>query len=785
MINSEKFALLLCGSPTGCLEAIPAGLILMARAGLQRVIQANLTEFVVVDLVGEGAVQGSVEAFSQKEFRDAARGFYTSHPLAVALAQLSVARADPGVDNLFGHLVLACLTDSGPNSENIKASQYSACLGLRKLIDKGRPEMLDTLLGPNAQLDLVEHHGRLVAWRTDLAGNISTMPGLLRVAEDLERFHAFLANKRPPRPGRQRISIEAGVVHEKRSVAEDEPLSAPTASEALPASVVSDQKVADPTSTPNHSPLEKTENIALAEDTIESARPITPECLEETVQNVEQVGEAVDECEITHNDPPTSIVRPIASPRQRLPIGQFQVRALRTATQDLALANPATIRSPDIELLVAELTSGGYSNVTKAVVAAGLYGGQPPDRMSKWSVVESIDSVDFSLAQSTVVLKPYGLVVPLEATKVLPKVPDEMLSVVAPAVFLPWCEEWRGLRALSAVAQKRVGNALFTVEEIDSAAEAIKQLSAHNTTALSLRRICKMLNQRIRDASDDIVIEALIAGTALDVNKSARFHYFQTTVKELADFYWVQAEKLHCMLGGVVTQHSFPPLPFAGTIGSQRCPSTEALTAWVTLLQLRVGTPPRGRPYLPRVSEFSNLFCAYVIEHIRLASGVRPYNRGMESLEPVGSTLMVDEKNLGVAALRQIPLSYETLKLWNNYLVHREWVKKLLKLTDCPLFFSVSPQGNVTPLTYSLVRELSQCPFAANSNRHYFGNVLRRAGLSGSEVNAMLGHASLGEEVGNRYSTLDIRKLGEKAVKAIEISMAEAGWKAIEGFGRG
>lgn len=779
MFHDQKLKLLFNDPLTGTAEGMSAELRRLAIAGLTRVMQAHARPFIALGMKPVIDHKPGADPLSGDCFRLATRGHYKSHPLPVALAKLSVAGISPGLDRVAGHLVLACLKFEGSQNSELDSAKYSACLALRKLIDVNRPDLLVARLGADPYLDLANHRTQLSEWKRSGA-DVAEIPGLQRAVEDLERFHAFLAAQRRPQPGRERHRTpESNGAGEPQPV-ESKPEPVPPPADPPPTSVT-DVAIRSVVPTPEIS----SERRRLLPFEIPRAL-ISPDRVREAEERGEPPGEGADSFEVA--DPSSQQSRYVsetfALPRQRLPVGHLEVRARRTSAQALALAEPGTIRCADLQLLLSGM-KGSHSPAVKAAVAAALYGGQPPDRMLAWKVANSIDELDFSLPTTFLLLDPIGFVVPLEATKILPKTANEAHPPQSPAVFLPLNPEWRGLQALRAHAEKRVGQSLFTSGELQCAAEAIKLLRAGQTSALTLTRLCGLLPQRVRDAAEDVVIQALVTGETLDANESSRLHYLQTTTDTIATAYLNAASQLHQDLDGGKTVAEMAALPFDGAIGSQRCPSPADVQAWVAQLGERTGPPPRGRPTLKRVVEFHHRYSAFVIEHLAWESGVRPHGKAMASLEPVGTMLLVDEKHKGIPALRQVPLCDHALRQWELYEAHRHWVMSFLHLTQCPPFFRVTTHGKAKALTFKQVRKLSGWPFETNANRHYFSTSLRRGGLSGAEVNALMGHAILGEETGNRYSALDVRLLRAKAVACIAARSEEDGWRLLEGFGRG
>lgn len=773
MLQDQEIRSLIQASHAEAAGAIPTPLRKAAIAGLSRIVRSFPECFSAYPL--ESFKDEREAAMTEKEFASASRGNYTSHPLTVALARLSAMPSEPAFTRVVAHFVLACITYELSDDVAFAAAKYAACLALRRVMQFDDPPLLADWLGNHGPLDLHDHRLNLDCWKVSKE---IRQPEFQRAIEDLERAHAFLADHRKPHPGQLRGT---------RTKLEANPAERPAAPAAKPPPAPTTDSCQPTKATGPRIPRGRNENDERDDlDSKPSAKPralISAKRRIEAVRDGEPAAEGAQEFELAGDENAGERLpgRPFALPRQRLPAGHFVVRARRTAAQHLVFADPALIRRPDLQLLLSCI--GEASTTVKAVIAAAMYGGQAIDRMLGWRVQETAESMDTSASASVVVLNPLGLLVPLLATKDLPASQGDALTM-APSIFLPMDVEWRGMSALRARAIRRAGQTLFEPDDIAAAESFFRSIRSEHTTALTMRRLCGLLPQRIRQAHD-AVLEALLTGVELNGPESSRLHYLQTTALELADVYVCMARQLNRDLEGTDSIRPVVELPVTGIVGSQRVPDEKAVQAWVAELIEKVGTPPRGRPSLARVFSFHDRFTAYVVEHQLFASGARPHGKTMQSLAPVCGVLLVDEKDKGVEAVRQIPMTRLSQALWQRYMTHRSWVMSFLGIEQCPMFFSLNGQGKVRSLSLAQVRATSGRPFSANSNRHFFCTSLRRAGLSGDEVSALMGHTCLGEETGNRYGALDVRWLHGKAERAIDQWLPACGWKVLEGFGRG
>lgn len=754
-------------------------------AGLVRALASvGATQLGDIDLESRPA---NLPAPDAADVRAELQGSYHKHPERTMLATLSMASPRPVIDQLAGAYLLAWATMDDPDAPEFRAARYGATLAIRKLIQRDDEGQLSAILGAGAHDDRAAH---LATLRAALHSSDGGAPRAMaahvrRCIEDLERFHAFSAGARKPQPGRERgsrnpASPSAEPQH-ATGVATTAPLDAAASAKTpqIPAPPFHPDEPAAPPPDTERSPRGKLRP---------SRALVTPRQVEEAKRRGEPTLEAADTWEVTVEGLAEEAAERSSSraPQQRLSAGHFEMRARRASAQGISFADPATLRATDIELLLAIVVRMDCAPATRAVIAAIIYSGQAPSSLPKWTVDASADEQQGAHAAPLMTIDPLGLTVPMDAIADLPKSGTGVARKRASSLRLPWSASWRGVAGLVAHAKLklRTGEHLFMEDEIRAAEVWIREATRGHTTALTLRRLQQLLAEQMQSAGVDEAELAVLTGQRPTPHLKVRLFYRQLPASALIEHYVAAAARVsRTLLGDAQLPAASGPLE--DVLGSLRCPESQDAATWVTSLVGAVGAPPRGRPSLARVRAFHLRFSSYVVQMLWWSSGARPHQKSISALQPLGGLLLLDEKAKGIAAIRGVPLPPIAMIQWRLYVTHRHWVLRFLGVHDAPLFFWIDESRQARPLSPSTLHVASGNPFEANAQRHYYASSLRLLGIPGVRVNALMGHAGIGEEAGGRYRAQDSGLHDAALMTTLEQRMAKMGWATLEGMGRG
>ncbi len=129
----------------------------------------------------------------------------------------------------------------------------------------------------------------------------------------------------------------------------------------------------------------------------------------------------------------------------------------------------------------------------------------------------------------------------------------------------------------------------------------------------------------------------------------------------------------------------------------------------------------------------------------------------------------------------QLQLDYEDIFIWPNSKAAKEQTAKRL-----PFFFFLQDSGNETikinVKPTSLHQEIRWAyDLPDNANRHYLRTKLREYNVSGTFVDAFMGHWSIGQEPFGEYSGLSPQLFSKKVKGALTTISEENRWRVING----
>jgi hypothetical protein len=197
--------------------------------------------------------------------------------------------------------------------------------------------------------------------------------------------------------------------------------------------------------------------------------------------------------------------------------------------------------------------------------------------------------------------------------------------------------------------------------------------------------------------------------------------------------------------------------------------------------------------------EFHNLFTVYCIFAQSLLTGVRAV------IDPfIGSKMLIDASGLAVFRdkdtedqfhSRILPLHPLAIRICDEYERHRQIVFEKMLLLN-PVFcrseilkrdttFLIQPENFSVVETRpsnikSVLKAFNDLPI--NSNRKFLRSFLEREGLISEAIDAALGHASIGEPIGDSMSTFSFVDLKNQLFPALDKLIEEIGLKLLKGL---
>lgn len=198
---------------------------------------------------------------------------------------------------------------------------------------------------------------------------------------------------------------------------------------------------------------------------------------------------------------------------------------------------------------------------------------------------------------------------------------------------------------------------------------------------------------------------------------------------------------------------------------------------------------------------FHNWYTAYCIFAQSLLTGIRavvdPFVGTQQVIDTTGLAVFRDKDTKDQFHTRILPMHSFALELALEYEHHRQVVleKMLLinplfcrsKILDSDTTFFIEPATNqaIEARPSQVKRFLGAFSILPiNSNRKFLRSYLERQGLTPETIDATLGHASLGEPIGDSMSTFSFVDLKKELFPALERLIEEVGLKLLKGLHR-
>lgn len=281
----------------------------------------------------------------------------------------------------------------------------------------------------------------------------------------------------------------------------------------------------------------------------------------------------------------------------------------------------------------------------------------------------------------------------------------------------------------------------------------------------------------------------------------ARYYYSSHSPFEYQKIYKELVQKALPQGNVVELAHGFTEIPSSkppNGFGARYVPSSEGVRKTIEMMAKElcgnwVYTKKQG------FIEFHNLFTVYCIFAQSLLTGVRAV------IDPfIGSKMLIDASGLAVFRdkdtedqfhSRILPLHPLAIRICDEYERHRQIVFEKMLLLN-PVFcrseilkrdttFLIQPETFAVVETRpsnikSVLKAFNDLPI--NSNRKFLRSFLEREGLISEAIDAALGHASIGEPIGDSMSTFSFVDFKNQLFPALDKLIDEVGLRLLKGL---
>lgn len=503
---------------------------------------------------------------------------------------------------------------------------------------------------------------------------------------------------------------------------------------------------------------------------------------------------------VTSSVPATAL-----SPGQLHWRAKYRTRAISTSAQGLLLASDR-LQLVDLaaaEQAIADLQTRRWRAPRPVLlganaVSASLLLGRPVEKLNKLRVVARVDQVPGTIKQPFLAVADAALIVPAPD---LPRsfVPKSAEAAVYRSVSrglvlsLPVGLSWA--RQLLEFGQVHVGKEPFNGAGHPGCAEQfVKAVNERFGSRLTTARITQFLTRQIVAQFGDWADAALLSGSG-DAN--ARLYYYTPTHAHLQACYrelWVGVGKGLGLAIGVPVSASHS-VADAGSvqpqyIGSQGCPTDEAVNAMVSTLIDYCRSLLRGRRSAARCRVVHNSIALYTCLMVLWHSGMRAVTEPVELdiYDPATGTLGASDKdNDSYYASRLVwlpPLVQRQIEAYWRHLdrLKAEFPDSTASVGKGLFFFDSS--GDVTAISLQALRNLLPAgyPFRLNAQRHFLRTRLRELGVPAQTIDALLGHGAPGQEPYATHSCFSVQRLRREVEPALRVLSEKAGWVLLHGL---
>ncbi len=359
-------------------------------------------------------------------------------------------------------------------------------------------------------------------------------------------------------------------------------------------------------------------------------------------------------------------------------------------------------------------------------------------------------------------------------------------------VELPRKLKW--VQLLIKVAGTKAWAAVFkNPDHVKNASKFISTVNETYGSRLTLARISQFQSRQLSATTGDRADAALLTRGAA----GARLYYYSPSINDLSRRY-------ESMWNGVYRGMGVPPVlvlgatvyteswkePLEPYVGSSACPTDQGVAQMVEAMVNRFRSLPKGPRHEVRMRQVHNSLVAYTCQLILWHTGIRAVTDPVELglYDPLTNMLGVSDKNNDSYYSSRVvwvpPIAQRQINAYLQHLVNFQGKFTELASQGMTLFFVDETNG--TPSAVGVETLKLQAPeshvYPMNAQRHYLRTRLRELGVRGQSVDALLGHAALGEEPFARHSCFSAARLREDIEAPLLHLSEQAGWVVLHGL---
>ncbi|MDO5506584.1 MAG: hypothetical protein Q4F49_09920 [Pseudoxanthomonas suwonensis] len=449
----------------------------------------------------------------------------------------------------------------------------------------------------------------------------------------------------------------------------------------------------------------------------------------------------------------------------RLAMGALQWRAARQGAHAGRVARAHAVTDGALADLGQALA--GAAPATRALLLGSLLAGVPVTAVARWRVVETVGAL--LPGEAGLLRNPLALCVPAKLSAALPPPNAKHTSEdVARHVVLPLPQTVPGAVALRVQADSRVGDAFATRADVRRAIAWLRDHACDSGSALTPRRLARVLAHALHVTGAGPAESALIRGTDLSYSR-APAHYYGTTMVAIARWHQPAIDWIARRLGHGIGPASV--IPFPGWVGMRRTPVGRTRDLYLARLRRMLRARPGARAPLETVITYHVQIQALVHDLALWLTGARPHAGSLDALLSAEDHLIIEDKARagaeGRSSARLVPVSAALRQLIDAWAEHRTWLSRRLRGRRLPApWVTVLPDRSVRAATLRELRApLPPSGMPANAGRARFASLLADRQVPGEIRCALLGHWLLGAEPG---APMQARAMAEAPAQALD-----------------
>jgi len=323
----------------------------------------------------------------------------------------------------------------------------------------------------------------------------------------------------------------------------------------------------------------------------------------------------------------------------------------------------------------------------------------------------------------------------------------------------------------------------------------LKKIKKDTGARLTMERVARALFNKIVDCGGDLVEAVYISGRLPTSGQHNGIYYQCAYEADLQEVYLTALSKLFPEFKDSVK----PAKELDDTnrrIGSPYCPTAGRLKQLVQDLKQNFDEVSRQPIVKTTLAQIHNAYSLYTVFLLFYATGYRSVLAPLSRITDVDLGLrymmIADKTGDNYSHARLIPLPEVFVAHWEHYLNHRKRMVDLmgvycdLRDPGHTLFFISTPEKRkprTLPLTSETISKHALAIYDAplNLSRHYLRSEFGHRRLSGSTIDAFMGHWVPGKEPMARFSSLSPVAFRNAVIPALDEMLAEMGWVAMRG----